>query len=303
VLALLLAAATMAACVMPAAASAAKAKHLSPGQKAKIKRALKRQVKHNPGVILGRRFAKQAAQVDFKLPTTVRLNRSDGAGGFEASDDVVEIDYDDSVVPWPLAGGATPATQTTSLQGQFSLEASMSDDASGYGELGAMETVAGGRTQITATPFRISDFDVPCATDSQVRTAGDVTLTSAGPRFGLMNLFSQTFRGSLYLRMSVASDVTDVCGGTTATTAVVDNSTAPPMPLRFSGKFQMSPAITADGKTRVGRITVDDTLEPQIANFAYVRACTNVLTCDPLQFPARLKLKRLTAEVLLGDQW
>jgi hypothetical protein len=75
------------------------------------------------------------------------------------------------------------------------------------------------------------------------------------------------------------------------------------MPVRFSGKFQMSPAITADGKTRVGKITIDDTLAPQIANFAYVRACTNALTCDPMSFPARLKLKRMTAEVLLGDQW
>jgi hypothetical protein len=266
---------------------------------------LRAQVKHNPGVILKKKFAKQAALVDFKLPTTVRLNRSDGAGGFEASDDVLEIAYDDSVIPWPLAGGMTPASQDTFLQGQFSLEASMSDDASGYGELGAMETVAGGKIAMTATPFTISEFAAPCATDTQVRvpTGTNVTITSAAPRFGLLNLFSQTLRGSLYLRMTFPSAVTDTCGGTTSVTPVVDNSAAAPMPVRFSGKFQMSPAITADGKTRVGKITIDDTIENQISNFAYVRACTNALTCDPMNFPARLKLKRLTAEVLLGDQW
>src|SRR5207244_6362490 len=118
-----------------------------------------------------------------------------------------------------------------------------------------------------------------------------------------MNMSSQTFRGSLYLRMTFPSAATDICGGTTADTPVVDNSTAPPMPLRFDGTFQMSPAITADGKMRVGRLTVDDTLVPQVSNFSYVRACTNVLTCDPQQFPARIKVKKLTAEVLLGDVW
>lgn len=303
--ALLIAVATVALCLIPTTASASKGEHLSAAQKAQIKRSLGAQVKRHPGVILKKKFAEQAALVDFKLPTTVRLNRSDGVGGFEASDDVLEIDYDDSVIPWPLAGGMSPASQNTFLQGQFSLEASMSDDASGYGELGAMETVAGGKIAMTATPFTISEFAGPCATDTQVRvpTGTNVTVTSAGPRFGLMNLFSQTFRGSLYLRMTFPSDVTDTCGGTTTTTPVVGNSTAPPMPVRFSGKFQMSPAITADGKTRVGKITIDDTIENQISNFAYVRACTNALACDPMNFPARLKLKRMTADVLLGDQW
>jgi hypothetical protein len=276
---------------------------MSAAKRAKIRRSLARQVHRNPAVVLKRSFLKNAALVDFKLPTTVRLGRSDGAGGWEASDDVVEITYDDSVVPWPLAGGTPPAPQNTYLSGQFTLEASMSDDSSGYGELGAMETVQGGKISMTASPFTISEFMSSCPTDSQVAVpAGtDVTVTSAGPRFGLMNLFSGAFRGSLYLRMSFPSQITDTCGGTTGTSAVIDNTPAAPMPVRFIGTFQMSPAVTADGHIRVGRITIDDTLVPQTSNFSYVRACTNVLTCDPQEFPARLKVKRLTAEVLVGD--
>jgi hypothetical protein len=308
VVVLLLAAAVAAPCLIPAAAtadtaSAAKAKRLTATQRAKIRRSLARQVHRNPGVVLKRSFMKRAALVEFKLPTTVRLGRSDGAGGWEASDDVIEVTWDDSVVPWPLAGGMPPAPQNTFLSGQFTLEASMSDDSSGYGELGAMETIQGGKVAMTASPFTISEFQPVCGTDSQVEVpAGtDVTVTSAGTRFGLMNLFSGAFRGSLYLRMSFPSQITDTCGGTAGTSAVVDNSLAPPMPVRFNGNFQMSPAVTADGQVRVGRITIDDTLVPQTSNFSYVRACTNVLTCDAQQFPARLKVKRLTAEVLLGD--
>jgi hypothetical protein len=73
------------------------------------------------------------------------------------------------------------------------------------------------------------------------------------------------------------------------------------MPIRFDGKFRTSPAITADGHVRFGEITIDDSVTPQLSTFAYVRTCTGALTCDPEQFPARLKLKKLSAEVLLGD--
>jgi len=73
------------------------------------------------------------------------------------------------------------------------------------------------------------------------------------------------------------------------------------MPVSMSGKFYVSPALTADGQMRFGKIVVDDSVTPQRSTFAYVRSCTNILACDPMQFPARLKIKKLTADVLLGD--
>jgi hypothetical protein len=102
--------------------------------------------------------------------------------------------------------------------------------------------------------------------------------------------------------MSFLSNRAANCGDTPVPTAVVDNATAPPMPLRFSGKFAISPSVTADGKLRFGKITIDDSVTPQLTTFAFVRSCTGPLgNCDPKSFPARLKLKKLTAEVLLGD--
>jgi hypothetical protein len=120
-----------------------------------------------------------------------------------------------------------------------------------------------------------------------------------------MNLFSQEVRGTLSLRMTFAASRTDTCGATPGLTEIVDNSSAPPIPVRFSGKFTISPAITPDGKLRFGKITIDDSVTPQLSTFGFVRSCTQqpagINPCAPQQFPARFKLKRLTADVLLGD--
>ena len=273
-------------------------------RRAAIRRRLARQVKRDPGVVLRRRFARKAALVDFKLPLTLRLNRPVAGGGFEASDDQIEITYDDSVIPWPLAGdgGTTPAPQTTNLSGSFTMESSFADDSSGYGELGAMETIIGGGIEMTATPFTISEFALPCGHPQlSADPGGTIAVTSAGPKFGLMNMFSGATRGSLALRMTFASERYPSCGGVAELTPMVDNSAAPPMPVRFSGEFRVSPAISGDGRMRVGVLEIDDAVTPQLSTFAYVRSCTGTITCDPMQFPARLKLKKLTAEVLLGD--
>jgi hypothetical protein len=116
-----------------------------------------------------------------------------------------------------------------------------------------------------------------------------------------MNLFSGDFRGSLSLRMAFAGQRYSGCGGTVAPTDAVDNSAAIPMPLRFDGNVRISPALTNDGKMRLGILEVDDTVTPQLSTFAYVRACSGASPCNAMQFPARIKLKRLRAEVLLGD--
>jgi hypothetical protein len=183
------------------------------------------------------------------------------------------------------------------------MEAGFGDDASGYGQLGAMETVLGGGVTMTATPFTIADFFPACVPAPQlvVKPAVPVVISSAGVRYGVLNMFSRAVQGTLALRMTFASVATPGCGGSPALTPTVDNTTAPPIPVRFDGTFNVSPAITPDGKLRFGRMTVDDSVTPQVSNFAYIRSCTGTLTCDPQQFPARVKVKKLTAEVLLGD--
>jgi hypothetical protein len=268
-------------------------------QQARQRRAFDRQLRHNPALILQRGFLKQASLAGFRLPLTVRL--TDGNGVLDPTGSQLEITWDDSVTPWP-SGGAAPATQTTSLTGKFSMELSYGDDASGYGELGSLESLQGASLRMKASPFTISEFAPTCPSGPQLRVpAAGIDVSSAGSRYGLLNPFSQRFRGSLLLRMTFAAETPSGCGGAYAATPVVDNSAAPPMPLRFDGRFRTSPAITADGKVRFGEITVDDSITPQLTTFAYVRSCTGVLTCNAVSFPARLKLKKLTAEVLLGD--
>lgn len=58
-------------------ASVASAKHLSKSQKTKIRAKLRRELKANPRVVLKRSFAKQAGQVSFTLPVTLRFRKSD----------------------------------------------------------------------------------------------------------------------------------------------------------------------------------------------------------------------------------
>jgi hypothetical protein len=285
----------------PAVATASKAKKKRDGdakRRARLRRELARQVQRDPTVVLERQFLKKADIVNFRLPLTVRL--TDGLGNLNTAADQLEIAWDDSVTPWP-PGSVAPATQSVALTGQFAMELSYGDDAAGYGEVGALEARQGSVIRMQATAFDIADFP-SCLSGPQIGVDGTVNISSAGARYGLLNPFSQRFRGSLYFRMSFASRIATSCGGGYTTTSVVDNSNAAPMPVRFDGTFRTSPAVTADGHVRFGQIVIDDAVTPQTSTFAYVRACTDTSpTCNPTQFPARLKLKTLYAEVLLGD--
>jgi hypothetical protein len=290
-------------------AASAKVKHgLSKRERARIRRELKRQLRRHPGIAFSKAFMKKAALVEFRLPLTVRLRNSDGSGGYQPGDDLLEIDWDDAAFAWPLEGsnGIPAAPQIVPIQGNFTMESVYGNgDMSGSGELGANEVILGGGVDMTSDPFTISDFfGAPCANGPQLATlAGTpVAITSAGARFGVMNPFSQEIRGTLSLRMTFRAQRKPDCDTAAAPTDQVDNSIALPMPVRFSGKMSISPSITADGKMRFGKITIDDAVEPQLTTFAFVRSCTDPAgTCTPGSFPARLKFKKLTAEVLLGD--
>jgi hypothetical protein len=289
-----------------AAAKSGSAKSKKAKERARIRRALTRELKRNPAAILKKGFLRKAALVDYRVPFTVRLGRSNGTGGFETSDDQLEITWDDAANPWPALtpAGQTAGTQLSNLTGSFSMEAIWAGDSTGLGEPGAIETVVGNGISMTASSFAISDFDPFCGTSPQIVTdpGSTIPIVSSGFRYGVMNPFADTIRGTLSLRMTnFASQIYPSCDGVPAVSPAVDNNAAPPMPVRFSGEFETSPAITADGHVRFGKITIDDAVTPQLSTFAYVRACTDAVTCNAQSFPARLKVKKLTAEVLLGD--
>jgi hypothetical protein len=65
----------------------------------------------------------------------------------------------------------------------------------------------------------------------------------------------------------------------------------------------VSPAITADGYIRFGTIKVSDSNLPQSSSLGKLTMCTAPVGsgCAAKSFPARLKLKTLTAELVLGQ--
>jgi hypothetical protein len=255
-----------------------------------------------------KRFLRQAQASEFRLPFSVRLQKPDGLGGWETPDDQLEISWDDAAVDWPLGPiGGPAAAQTVSLSGGFTMESIFSGDTTGYGELGATETILGTSIKLSADPFVISEFASACPDGPQLETnpGARVQISSAGSRYGVLNLFSGAVRGTLSLRLTFSSLRADDCGGLTGITDTVDNTSALPIPVRFTGKFRINPAITRDGKLRFGSLTIDDAAMPQASTFGLVRSCTlqptGVSPCSPQQFPARFKLKKVTADVLLGD--
>jgi hypothetical protein len=293
-------------------ASASASAHASPAplskhERERIRKKLARELRRNPRAVLERGFLHEAQVSEFRVPMSIRLSASDGHGGYLPSDDQMEIDWDDSVFQWPLAPVGIPAApQTAYISGGFTAEAAFAgSDVSGYGDPGATELLLGGGIHLQSDPVTISEFATPCADGPQLATdpSARISIESAGTKYGLMNLFTRAFSGALALRMKPASSIVSTCGGTPATTAPLANTSAAPMPLRFRGTFSISPAITPDGKLRFGKISVDDSVTAQLTTFAYLRACTDASApdCAPQQFPARIKLKRLTAEVLLGD--
>jgi hypothetical protein len=306
---LLLGGTSLCGSVQASAHAAKKPTHaLSKKQRVELRRKLLGQLRRNPAIAMSRKFVEQAALAEFQLPMTVRLSASNGQGGYLPSDDLLEVAWDDSVFAWPLSGGVAAVPQSVPISGNLTMDGIFGGgDTSGYGELGAIETVVGRQISMSSGPFAISDFEPTCPDGPQLEAdpATPGTITSAQARYGLMNPFSQTIRGTLALRMSFRSSIVASCGSVPAVSAVPDNSATNPMPVRFDGKFTISPAITPDGKMRFGKITIDDATNAQSSTFAIVRACTQPTndpsTCDPQQFPARIKLKKLTAEVLLGD--
>jgi hypothetical protein len=296
------------------ATRATKAKPISTKQRAKIRRELQRQVRRNPAAVLEPGFVKKAALVDYQMPLTVRLSSPVGIPA--TPDDQIEVTWDDSIDPWPLAGTTPAPVQTVTLtSGIFTMEADFGGDASGAGEVGAVETSQGLTADIRSQPFDIAS-DPNCLdafgnpSPARVQALRDpsivspqpprVKFTSGGARYGLLNMFSEKIRGSVMLKTSF---ITNASNSACATPAEAGVAPAAPLgfPLRYNGEFHLSPAITSDGKMRLGKIVVDDATLPQALSLAKFSACTTVTPCNAAQFTAHVKVKHLTADVLLGD--
>ena len=242
--------------------------------------------------------------------------------------------------PLSTTSYAPSVQQTVSLSGRFAMEWRFGSDATGYTTLGTSEALVGAKTEMVASPLDpatttpISDFaGLPtCApADQPALAAADrpfgagfargISLSSAGVRYGTINPFGGTIRGNLNLYFTFRSFVRTSCGAAQQLTKVIQPApggdpaapgAARPVPVSFLGQMSLAPAITNDGQLKLGNITIDDTVTPQESTFGQIYSCTlpdpspPSGTCSPgdgdaQPFPARVKIKKLTAELLIGD--
>jgi hypothetical protein len=259
-----------------------------------------------PTLTLKLSFIQRAQAADASLPFTIRLRRSYEGG---PGDDVVALAWDPSAVAWPLEGtGPAPAPATTSLDGALSYQWDFGADTSGYATLGTVETQVGAGVSMVGSGFPIAAPEGTACTTLQALDATGVTFTAAGARFGTVNPFSGDVSGTISLRTTIRTRVTPCAGADPLEpdTAIARTTAAdPPLPVAFSGRFTVSPSVTADGRMRLGILRILDSAQtPQRSTFGLVHACTDPAAadgCDRRAFPVRTRLLSMTAEVLAGD--
>jgi hypothetical protein len=294
--------------------------HLSKRQQAVARHRLQRLIRANPKAVLRRGFLKKAQSTNLNLPLTLRLHRSD-RGPY---DDVLAISWDSSTWAWP--GGFTqlePATESgpapgglVPLDGRASVEAEFGNDVSGYDGPGVVETTNGRSLAFqsqTMAPIPVTSL--PSCSDPTVPAVQltRMDLVTGEGTHGLLSLFGGTARVSLHVRLATTTQsLPDTCSGgfgLPTPDGEYDQSPAPPsgdpiVPISFDATFRISPAIDADGKLRLGVLTLP-TGGVQPTTFGRISTCIQQAAsgaCTVVRFPARLAVAQLDAEILLGDQ-
>jgi hypothetical protein len=292
---------------------------LTKRQKKATRHRLQRLIRTNPKAVLKKGFLKKAQAVDLNLPLTLRLRRSD-LGPY---DDVLAITWDSSTWAWPVGftqlqpaavtdpapGGLVP------LDGRTSVEAEFGNDVAGYDGPGVVETTNGRsltfRSQSMA-PIPVTGL--PACGDPTVPAVQltRMDLVTGEGTHGLVSLFGGTARVSLHVRLatttqSLASDCTGSFGSPTPDGEYNQGPTPPAgdpiVPISFDAAFRISPAIDADGKLRLGLLSLASGGQP--TTFGRVSTCLQPDVsgpCTVVRFPARLSMSQLNAEILIGDQ-
>jgi hypothetical protein len=291
---------------------------LTKHQKAVARRQLRRALKRNPQAVLRSGFLKKAQAVDLTLPLTLRLQRS-GQGPI---DDELGVEWNSDTWPWPLgfaelapAPDNTPPGGVIPLDGTSSLEAEFGNDTSGYAGPGVVETLTGGKVAfdsgLIAPAIPVTDYaetstdNVPKCHAPTVQLS-NVSFATGRATQSLLHLFGGTARVTLRVRAGTTTQVADAncAGGFGATNNLHAPDDADPLiPISFDATFKISPAVTADGRLRLGVLTVPEG-STQPTTFARITICVDEApTCTTQAFPSRLRVIKMNAEVLVGDYY
>ena len=296
-------------------ASATKHKPAGKAHQKKLAKRLRREVRKNPRAVLRKGFLRDAAAAEFDLPLRLRLSRPEET----TPDDRLQITWSSASAPWPLGFAELDPVVPAEIpiDGNSSLEAHFGKDVSGYwsrasNSIVLAETTAGGQLSFDSAPpdpVPVSDFATASDNNDPLCHASDVQidalhLHTADTTETTLGLFGQSARLALHANADVTSSFrpTGTCG---AFGAPVTNTAAPGdpiLPLAVNAVFRVSPAVTPDGKVRFGVLTASDTpATPQPSTFARIRMCTGTTaSCGVQNFPSRLRVTHLTAEVLVG---
>ena len=301
---------------------------------ARTRAQLARELRRNPRAALKSSFLKRAAVVNFKLPLTVRLR-----AGAALEVTFLSIRRPLSTLTYPPPAG----TQTLPLSGQFAMEMDFGASSS-VGGFGSFPSRSGHYVSFTSpAPLRIANFgdcaDPPPSPEPAFveKTPGtDITTTSGGLTWTLLNPFSAAAEGDLYLKLDLQSRVRRSSASCGAPGDVADFSLpaapsgtepwAQPVRIAWSGFFRIAPAITDRGALRLGKIVATEPAQPQPLTTGNIWACapssvlmgstvppgngcqeTSAPLTPPMEpvgaapFPVQLKLTSFDADVLIGD--
>lgn len=279
--------------------------HLTPKERAVQRRALLHDVRRHPRVVLRPWFLRRATVLGVDLPVSIRLNPATGTGGTSAaSDDVLSFALGTGPTGSPLPDGLAAGTVATSLTGALNASLRFSQDNSGYGLIGVVE-MSFGPVAMTGTAIDLVDDAAPgtCPDAALAQTDGPISVAGAPGSTGVVDLLGGTFSMDLHLSVAFRTLIRSSCSDPFVGTAMMDGSGRPPLPLRLDGRFRVSPAVTADGRLRLGRLVLSG---PQHDSYAELHTCTAAAP-DPCTapgdgvLPGRLSTTSFTAELIVGS--
>jgi hypothetical protein len=294
------------ACVGPAVAAPHRGSTAEKRHRAVQRKALLRAVSHDPKIATRPGFLRKAALFGVDVPITIRLNPpTDQAGTPGASDDAVKISFDPAPSDPALPTGVTPGIVASTITGGWTGTLRFSADTSGYGGIGVIE-LGFRKVALAGTGFDLIQAadPAPCiGGPALLRTPSIVDITSGLQSQGYVDVFRNTFDIALHTQFSFAAERRDDCSlATFGTTAVMTGDERPPVPMRFSGAFRISPALTTDGYVRLGRLALRGV---QSDSYVELHTCTDASVAPPpcppdSKLTGRLVASSFTADLLIG---
>jgi hypothetical protein len=292
-------------CAVPVAAKPARSP-LAKKHREQRQRALSRALRRDPRVATQPSFLRKAALFGVDVPITVRLNTPlDQAGTPSPSDDQIKIAFDPAPADPALPNGVTPTVVSSTVSGGWNGTLKFSADTSGYGSDGVIE-LGFRKVAMEGTGFNLIEAadPTPCVGGAALLATSPVVDINTGLRSqGYVDIFKDTFDIALHTQFAFASARRDDCTSNVfETTSVMTGELRPPLPIRLTGVFRVSPAVTPDGQVRLGKLTLRGV---QSDSHVEVHTCTDappaIPACPPEStLTGRLVASTFTADLLIG---